>query len=337
MSALSNAAAGIVDRIKALAERPHGVTVRDLIERYMRVYAGRDHAIQCRLTAWQTLIGDFTLEKLDNDLIYAARNELATLPALNYKGLDVDGAKIFKGKSRAGKKSDATLNRYITAIGSVFSWAIDQRITPRGWVNPCRGVKQLREPAGRVRFLDDVERERLLAECKPSQYPRLHALALMAMLTGARKGELLSLKWANVDLDNAVASLGRTKNGERRTLVLLPQVIAALRPFVSSNANRYVFGAVRTRYQTPATVNKAWAHALKRAEILNFRFHDLRHCCASYLAQAGVPLNVIAEVLGHKRLDMTQRYAHLTTQTKAAAMATALGNIGLQVKAAETT
>ena len=157
----------------------------------------------------------------------------------------------------------------------------------------------------------------------------LPVLVLTALLTGARRGELAGLKWGDVDLDNAVARLGRTKNGERRTLVLLPQVIAELRPFVSSDANRYVFGSVKTRYQTPASIDTAWRHALKRSEVKNFRFHDLRHCTASYLAQAGVPLNVIAEVLGHKRIDMTQRYAHLTVQTKATAMQTALGGIGL--------
>ena len=329
MTALQNAAAGITARIQSMAERPHSLTVRDVINRYMAVYAGRDGAITSRLRVWQALIGDFTLEKLDNDLIYAARNELACLPALNYKGLDHDGEKIFKAKKRNGDKAAATLNRHIASISSVFSWCVEQRLAPRGWVNPCRGVKQLREPSGRVRFLDDDERKRLLDACKPSQYPRLYALVLTALLTGARRGELAALKWGDVDLDNAVARLGRTKNGERRTLVLLPQVIAVLRPFVSSDANRYVFGSVKTRYQTPASIDTAWRHALKRAEVKNFRFHDLRHCCASYLAQAGVPLNVIAEVLGHKRLDMTQRYAHLTVQTKATAMQTALGGIGL--------
>lgn len=328
MSALNIAAAGVEARMRAMAERPKQVTVRDLLARFLAGYQGRDPAIMYRLRAWEVLIGDYTLEQLDNDLIYAARNELATMPALNYKGLDADGAKIFRGKSRKGTKSNSTLNRFIAVISGVFAWAIELRLTPRGWTNPCRGVKQLREAPGRVRFLDDDERTRLLESCKLSQYPRMYALVLTAMLTGARRGELMGLKWGEVELDNAVARLGRTKNGERRTLVLLPQVIAALRPFASSDANRYVFGAVKTRYQTPASIDTAWEHAKIRGKIENFRFHDLRHCCASYLAQAGVPLNVIAEVLGHKRLDMTQRYAHLTVQTKSTAMHAALGSIG---------
>lgn len=328
MSALTNAAHGITQRIRALAERPQSITVRELIERFMAVYSKRDTSIGQRLDTWKILIGDFTLEKLDSDLIHAARQELATLPALAYKGLDHDGKQIFKAKTRHGKKSNATLNKYTSALGSVFTWAIEQRLAPRAWAHPCRGVKLLREAEGRVRFLDDDERKRFFAACQASQYPRLYALVLTAMLTGARRGELLALTWADIDLERAVARLGRTKNGDRRTLVLLPQVIEVLRPFVSSDASRYVFGSTRTRHQTPASIDTAWRHAIARAQVADFRFHDLRHCCASYLAQANVPLNVIADVLGHRRMDMTRRYAHLTTETKANAMAAALGKIG---------
>lgn len=328
MSALQQAALGINARIRSLAERPQSLTVREVIDRFMAAYAGRDVSIGQRLGVWRILLGDFVLEKLDSDLIHAARSELAALPALAYKGLDHDGKKIFKAKRRRGKKSNATLNKYISAIGSVFSWAIEERLTPRGWAHPCRGVRLLPEAEGRVRFLDDNERSRLFDACRESRYPRLYALVLMAMLTGARRGELMALTWADIDLNNAVAKLGRTKNGDRRTLVLLPQVVEALTPLQSTDTNRYVFGSTQSKQRAPASIDTAWAHALARAKIEDFRFHDLRHCCASYLAQAGVPLNVIADVLGHRRMDMTRRYAHLTTQTKATAMASAMGMIG---------
>lgn len=322
------AAQGITERIKAMAERPQALTMRELIERFMAVYAGRDTALPHRLIVWQTLIGDFALEKIDADLIHAAREELVALPALTFKGRDHEGERIFKGKAGHKTKAPATINKFMSNLGSVCTWAIQNRLTPRGWVHPCRGIRRLPEPAGRIRYLDDNERGRLLAECKKSQYPRMYALVLMAMLTGARRGELLSLRWVDIDLENATAALGRSKNGDRRTLVLLPQVVAALRPFESSDRQRYVFGAMLTRQQTPCSIKKTWEKAIERAKVENFRFHDLRHCCASYLAQAGVPLNVIADVLGHRKLDMTRRYAHLTTQTKATAMQAALGKIG---------
>ena len=149
----------------------------------------------------------------------------------------------------------------------------------------------------------------------------------MAIKTGARRGELLALTWRDMDLDKGIALLGKTKNGDRRSLVLLPDVIEALKPFKSSDATRYVFGSVRSKYQAPTSIDSAWRDAVARAKIKNFKFHDCRHCCASYMAQAGIPLHVIAEVLGHRKLDMTKRYAHLTTQTKASAMLASLGGI----------
>ena len=322
-------ASAIGQRLRSLAERPQSLTVANIIDRYMLAYAGRDHALGCRLMAWQTLIGEFTLEAVDSDLIHAGRNELQSLPALAYKGLDHAGKQIFKAKTRHRVKAPGTINRYTSSIGAVFTWALEQRLTPRGWVHPCRGIKRLPGEREIVRFLDDGERDRLLTSCKAAQYPRLHALVLMAMLTGARRGELLGLTWADVDLDAGIASLGRTKNGDRRTLILLPQVVEALRPFHATDGTRYVFGSKKSRCQKPAAIDTSWHKAIARAAVKNFRFHDLRHCCASYLAQAGVPLNVIADVLGHRKMDMTKRYAHLTTQTKATAMQAALGKIGM--------
>ncbi|MBK7549701.1 MAG: site-specific integrase [Rhodoferax sp.] len=317
----------ISQRLRALAERPTSLTVREVIDRYMAQYAGQDVTRGQRLSAWLAMIGDFTLEQVDSDLMHAGRAELATKPPLVFVGLDHLGNQIFKVKGRAKIKTGATLNRYMVAIAAVFTWAVEQRLTPKGWVHPCRGIKRLPEADGRVRFLDAAERTRLFEACRASKYPRLHAMALMAMKTGARRGELLGLTWRDMDLKTGIASLGKTKNGDRRTLVLLPDVIEALTPFKSSDLDRFVFGSVRSKYQVPTSIDSAWRDAVERAKIRNFKFHDLRHCCASYMAQAGIPLNVIAEVLGHRKLDMTRRYSHLTTQTKASAMRSALGEI----------
>lgn len=320
-------AQSLTQRVRALASRPHGLTVRDLIDRYAEQYDGADGTRTQRLLAWMEMIGELPLEQVDSDLIHACRSELATQAALVYTGQDHRGQSVFRRKPGGKKKSPATLNRYFAAISAVFSWAIEQRLTPRGWANPCRGVRLLAEAKGRVRFLDDAERLRLFEACQASRYPRMYPLVLMAILTGARKGELLALRWRQVDLDAGLAHLAVTKNGDRRTLVLLPQLVEVLRPHMG-DADRLVFGSVRSRYQRPASIDTAWRHALERAKLRDFHFHDLRHCCASYMAQAGVPLNIVAEVLGHRGLEMTRRYAHLTVETKANAMRQALGGIG---------
>jgi integrase len=318
---------GLPLRLRSLAQRPASLTVRELVQRYMDAYTGADPTRAQRLAAWIELMGDFEVSQVDADLIHAGRAELATKPPLVYLGMDHLGRQIFKAKGRQRNKSNASLNRYTVAMSALFTWAIEQRLAPKGFVHPCRGIKRLPESDGRVRYLADDERTRLFESCRQSRYPRLHAMVLMAMKTGARKGELLGLTWRDVDLDAGIAYLGRTKNGDRRTLVLLPDVVEALRSFKSSDGARYVFGSVRSKYQSPASIETAWREALSRAKVRNFVFHDLRHTCASYMAQAGVDLSVVAEVLGHRKLDMTRRYAHLTTKTKAAAMAAALGGI----------
>lgn len=314
-------------RLRALSARPEALTVQQAIDRYMAQYAGQDPTRTQRLSAWLTMIGEFTLEQVDSDLIHVCRSELQTKPPLVFVGLDHLGQQIFKVKGRAKLKTTATVNRYMQAISAVFTWTIEQRLCPKGWVHPCRGIKRLPDAKERVRFLDADERTRLYAAVKESEYPRLYALTLLALKTGARRGELLALTWRDMDLDKGIATLGRTKNGDRRTLVLLPDVVEVLKPFKSSDPTRFVFGSVRSKYQSPTSIDSAWRDAVERAKIKNFKFHDLRHCCASYMAQAGIPLNVIAEVLGHRKLDMTKRYAHLTTQTKASAMLAALGDI----------
>ena len=132
-TSLAQAADAIPLRLRSLAERPSGVLVRTLIDRFMAQYAGRDHTLGTSLNAWSVLIGDFPLENVDNELIHAARAELADLPALAYKGVDHEGKKIFKAKRGQRTKSPATLNRYMASLGTLFTWAIDQRLTPRKW------------------------------------------------------------------------------------------------------------------------------------------------------------------------------------------------------------
>lgn len=315
-------------RLAALARPATAMTVNEAIDAYMRAYRGRDVAIGQRLASWAALIGDRPLAAVDTRMVRACREAIAQQPALTFKGRDFEGRPIFQPKAAQRPKSTATLNRYVTAFASVCTWLIDHEQVAHDWRHPCRGVKRLAEADGRVRFLDDDERARLLAACKASEYPRLHALVLTALLTGARRGELLGLTWRDVDLDAGIARLGKTKNGDRRTLVLLPQVVAALRPFASTDGSRHVFGSVKSKFAKPAQIDTAWRHAVKRAGLTNYRFHDNRHSFASAMAQAGVDLTVVADCLGHRQLTMTRRYSHLKTQTKAAAMAAALGGIG---------
>ncbi len=293
-----------------------GTTLAEIAEAYLDAYQGRDSSRYHRINTWKRLLGDKVLAEITPDDVDNAMATLAREPARVYGGRDADGNPIFKKK--AGQRSGATLNRYQVALAALFTWAKRQRLVARGFDSPTRHVEKNTETRGRVRYLSDDERDRLLAACVESPWPRLYVFVLMALTTGARRGELLGLRWCDVDMDRAEAILHDTKNGDRRVLVLLPQVLAELERFAPKDAptsQALVFRS-RLRPSQPYATAKAFNEAVATAGIKNFRFHDCRHCTASYMAQAGASLLEIADTLGHRQLRMVQRYAHLNTDSR---------------------
>jgi integrase len=303
--------------------RAGGLPVADLIDLYMAHYAGRDGTRLQRLTWWSARLGTLALQDVSDDDVHAALEALARQPSTYFAGRDAAGKPIYKARRQA--LSPATINRYNASIAAVFTWAIKQRIAPKGWIHPCRSVARRTENNEKIRFLSDDERVRLLDACRQSRWPRLYLLVLMAITTGARKSELLALRWQDVDLVRGLAHCGHTKNGDAKALPLLPAVVAALQRFVAA-PGALVFPSSRDP-ALPYAFEARWAQALKAARVRNFRFHDLRHTCASMLAQNGATLLEIGDVLGHRQLAMTKRYSHLTTGHKAALVNRVLGGI----------
>jgi len=170
-------------------------------------------------------------------------------------------------------------------------------------------ISKLSEPRGHVRFLDDEEREQLLEACKVSTNPQLHTLVVLALIsTGARHGELINLRWSEVDWHRRVITLHDTKNKERRLLPLAHYALQLMeaQSKIRNIASDLVFPSSSDPIK-PWDSRSSWLSALKKANIQDFRFHDLRHSCASYLAMNGASLAEIAEVLGHKTLQMVKR------------------------------
>ncbi len=312
-------------------------TVGELIDTYMAHYAGRDSARVYRLAEWRARIGALEIPRVNDDEVHHALEAIAAQPARLFCGRDADGQPIYKRRRAAGstqRRSPATVNRYHASLAAVFTWAIKRRLVPRGFENPCRKVERQRENSGVVRFLDADELQRLLAACKAARWPRLYALVLLAITTGARRGELERLTWGDIDLERAVAYVRESKNGEPKTLPLTPGAVQALSIHRERDAKRYartleaqlVF-ASRVKPDVPYNFEQHWRTALKAAQIRRFRFHDCRHTCASYLAQEGASLLEIADVMGHRQLAMVKRYAHLTVKSKAALVNRVLGEI----------
>jgi integrase len=214
-------------------------------------------------------------------------------------------------------RSAATVNRYLAAISHVYTIAWREW----NWINhnPVLNIKKLKEPRGRVRFLNEQERQRLLDNCNESRSLFLYPIVVLALSTGMRRGEILGLKWRDVDFDTKRIVIQETKNGERRAVPLVGtalQLIEKLKINARDSKDDYIFHSPENRTKR-CSIRTAWEFAIKRAEIENFRFHDLRHSTASYLAMNGASLLEIADILGHKTLQMVKKYSHLSEDHKA--------------------
>lgn len=247
---------------------------------------------------WKGKIGDKKLSDVTPALLGEIKDELAKQPT-----------------RAGGTMQPGTVNRYLAYLGSAFTTALREW----QWItsNPVGRVSKLTEPKGRIRFLDDKERKDLLAACKEVDEALLYPMVVTAISTGARQGELLGLRWRDVDFERGVAIAHDTKNGETRAMPLTGPAVDLLMKRKKSQPRQldkdrdFVFGNKDGKVSFPEW---SWRTARDKAELEDFRWHDLRHCTASYLAMSGASLMEIADVLGHKTLTMVQRYSHLTAQ-----------------------
>ena len=143
----------------------------------------------------------------------------------------------------------------------------------------------------------------------------LYLAVILSLTTGARQGEIMSLRWGQIDFTRQVITLHDTKNGERRALPLVGEAFTLLqeRSKVRNLKDDRIFPPTgRAKKADHLDLRAPWEKALKTAGITNFHCHDLRHTAASYLAMSGVSLVEIAKVLGHRTLAMVARYSHLS-------------------------
>ena len=237
----------------------------------------------------------------------------------------------------------STVRRDLDALSSVLTRAVKLDKLAN---NPVRRVERPKiDRTPKVRYLDAAEERRIRkalserdAEMRkaresanrwrkarkqdplpPLPYfgDHLTPAVLISMNTGMRRGELLALRWANVDMKGKQLTVeGATaKAGQTRHIPLNDEALDVLKKWKEQAPAGDRVIAVDTGFKT------AWASLLERAKITKFRWHDLRHHFASRLVQAGVPLNTVRELLGHGSMAMTLRYAHLAPDQKAEAVA----------------
>ncbi|PIQ88729.1 MAG: hypothetical protein COV72_06610 [Candidatus Omnitrophica bacterium CG11_big_fil_rev_8_21_14_0_20_42_13] len=201
----------------------------------------------------------------------------------------------------------ATVNRVLNCLSSLYNRAIEWGKAAN---NPMRTVKLFKAENKRLRYLEKEEIVKLLANCSN----HLRPIVIVALNTGMRKGEIFGLKWYDVDFERGIIHLLNTKNGEKREVPMNEQAKTALIKVRKHPQSAYIFSNKDGRPYT--AVRKSFFTALKNAGIINFRFHDLRHTFASHLVMSGVDLNTVRELLGHKSLEMTLRYSHLSPDHK---------------------
>lgn len=205
--------------------------------------------------------------------------------------------------------SIASCNRYLSIVKASFTKAEEWGLISELQLRAVRKVKPLKGEISRLRFLTDEEIERLLSHCDNYLYP----IVFTALNTGMRRGEILNLKWDNVDFRTGFIYLDKTKNGYRREIPMNEGLKAMMRQLYTQRRLDidYIFINPKTGKRL-TEFKRSFATALKKAGIRDFRFHDLRHTFASHIHMKGADLKTVQELLGHRTLTMTLRYAHLS-------------------------
>jgi len=291
-------------------------TLADLIDKYVAEELPQKPDVEelygRHLKWWREHLGHYRLSDLSSDLIEAAYHTILREPG-----------------STGRKRGPATANRYLISLSSCLSHGRK----PLKWLqnNPVFEVERKNEPKGRVRFLsrpvDEADKknseiDRLLAACRASRNRDLADLVTLGIWTGCREGELMALRRSYVRLSNGGLTLPAsvTKGDRDRFVPLVGPALEVMqrRMEVMRLDTDYLFAGPPRKNSTscPAFPRRAWNTAREKAGLEDFRFHDLRHTHASYLAMSGATSRELMEALGHQSESMVARYSHLADEHK---------------------
>ena len=270
------------------------ILVEDLVRDYLERFQGKKVVDETR---YMRILLESFAGKFVSDI---DRRDVESFQAVRRATLCKDGL----------PRANSTCNREVEALRRLLNKAIEWGMLER---NPASRLKRLPEPQGRTRFLSLDEAKRLLE----ASSRHLRPIIVCALETGMRRGEILNLRWSDVDMKTHTIYLGKTKNGESRHVPISHRLFSVLSGLPRRLGSDHVFTGEPKIGKTGNPfhdVRTSFENACRRAGIEGFRFHDLRHTAASHLAMAGVPLRTVGEILGHKTAAMTERYAHLTPE-----------------------
>ncbi len=304
-------------RVKAQAERAE-IKIRDSV--YEGTYGKKINAPKLRDFVAETFLpwskankrtwlhDEFRARPLTEAMGNKTLDEISPILIERYKR-DRRAIKTVRGTERA----PSSVNRELELLSKIFSLAIDQGLAIQ---NPCQKVKRFREDNERNRYLSDDEEARLLSMLVGHR-ASLRPVVVLAIHTGMRRGELLSLRWANVDFGRGLIHVmnshrEQTKSGHSRSIpmnrIAREQLLSLYR---ETGDTEYAF-VNRTTGKPRTDVKTGFRSACKDAGLEDFRFHDLRHTAATRLGDAGVATRSIMAILGHRCIQTSARYTHAT-------------------------
>lgn len=289
----------------AVSERMTFAELADSFEKNFAPHHYRGSAWKHKLAHLRGRLGSYALAMITPPVVAKYRDSRLRDPDPRYKD-----------KTTAPRVSGATVKTEIDLLSKVLDWGQKEcHITLPGG-NPVLGVRKPKDGKARERRLNAEEWAALERECLASGNKWLWTAVQLAVETATRQGELLALDWKRVDLQNRIAFLAETKNGESRAVPLSPKAIKVLKEM--SDREGAVFPGERM------TLYHAFKAACKRAGIMDFTWHDLRHEALSRLAERGdLSVLELAAVSGHKTLQMLKRYTHLQARSIAEKLAKA--------------
>lgn len=292
----------------------HRPTMADLCDRFLEEYAEQHKKpssvrmdrknIENHVLPILGKIAVADVSRADIDSFKRAVREGKTASAANAKSTHPGGAKVTGGTGVA--------NRCLALLSKMFNLAERWGLRPDG-TNPVRHIERYRE-GRRERFLSAEELARLGAALDQSEHDAKDSLFVIAALrllifTGARLGEILGLRWVDVDLSQRTLELPDSKTGAKR-IYLNPPAAEVLADLPRVEGNPYVIVGHR-RGRHLVNIQKPWQRIRAQALLQDVRIHDLRHSYASIAVSSGLTLPLIGKLLGHTKFVTTERYAHL--------------------------
>ena len=273
---------------------PRNISFREAAQHYLKTHSIHKKIVRCETSRLKILIerwGDIPVEQINKAAILELRDDLLSL-------------------GRSGE----TINHYFNTLSKLFQMLVGD------WdlviANPIKGIKRMPPSQGRSKRINNDIEKILLNSCDAISLSLLCSIIKFAIQTGMRRGEIMGLTWADIDLPNRKAYLHQTKNGEPRQVPLTRQAMAVLEALSSDEERVFPMSmtCLRSQFERIKEHAKPKWDGIGSNPFEDLRFHDLRHEALSRLSDAGLNVIELSHISGHKTLGMLKRYTHPSHQ-----------------------